>query len=57
MTNNSYKKQTFLDTFIKQWCCSADNHPEGWAWWKRKARKDYRRITKEELRKEMQNEG
>ena len=56
MARNNYKKQTFLDRFVKHWACSAGNHPEGWSWWKHKARKDYRRVAKEELRKEIQDE-
>ena len=55
MKNNNYKKQSFLDRFIKRWCCSSRNHPEGWSWWKRKARKDARRYNKEELRKDINN--
>jgi hypothetical protein len=49
MTRNLYEKETFLDNFIKQWCSSAENHPQGWIWWKRKARKDFRRKMKKEL--------
>lgn len=47
------KKQAFLDRFIKNWCCSADNHPEGWAWWKKFNRKQTREAYKRELRKEI----
>ena len=53
MKNNDYKKQAFLDHFIKDWCCSADNHPEGWAWWKKFNRKQTRQSYKEQLRKEI----
>lgn len=51
--NRSRKKIAFLDRFIKRYCCSSDNHPEGWSWWKRKNRKDTRRKLKEDLRKEV----
>ena len=57
MKNNDYKKQAFLDRFIKRWCCSADNHPKGWAWWKKKARRDVRRNSKEELRKRINEDA
>ena len=50
---NPQKKEVFQDNFIKRWACSAENHPEGWAWWKRKVRKAFRRKQKEELRKEI----
>ena len=53
---NPQKKKIFQDNFIKNWCCSAKNHPEGWAWWKKKNRKNFRRKEKEELRKQFENE-
>jgi len=49
------KKRVFQDNFIKRWCCSAVNHPEGWAWWKRKNRKRTRQKRKEETRKEIED--
>lgn len=45
----SIKKEVFLDRFIKRYTCGAKNHPEGWAWWKRKNRKDTRRKLKKEM--------
>ena len=53
---NPQKKATFQDNFIKHWCCSSGNHPEGWSWWKRKTRKDFRRISKKEIDKEFKEE-
>ena len=50
---NLQKKKIFQDNFIKHWCCSSHNHPKGWRWWKQKNRKNFRRIMKEELRKEV----
>ena len=55
MKNKSYKKYAFQDNFIKHWCCSAENHPEGWAWWKRKTRKNQRRRMKQELKYEIED--
>ena len=49
----STKKIAFLDRFIKQYCCSARNHPEGWSWWKKKNRKDTRRKLKKDLREKI----
>ena len=53
MKNNDYKKQAFLDRFIKNWCCSAENHPEGWSWWRRRNRKQTRMAYKKQLRDEI----
>ena len=47
------KKETFQDNFIKKYCCSTHNHPQGFAWWTKKARKDFRHA----LRKEINNEN
>jgi len=52
MKNNLHKKRVFQDNFIKHWCCSAINHPEGWHWWKKKNRKINRLKLKRELEKE-----
>lgn len=49
----STKNQAFLDRFIKKFTCSARNHPEGWAWWKKRNRKDVRNKLKEELKREI----
>jgi hypothetical protein len=51
MKGNEQKKAVFQDNFIKHYCKSAENHPEGWSWWKRKVRKDYRRFLKEQTKK------
>ena len=48
MSSRSTKKDAFLDRFIKNYCCSSHNHPKGWAWWKRKNRRDRRRKQKYE---------
>ena len=53
---NPQKKETFQDNFIKHWCCSAKNHPEGWHWWKKKTRKAFRRKNKKELNKIIKEE-
>jgi len=43
------KKEVFQDNFIKHWCCSSHNHPQGWRWYKKKNRKKFRRKMKKEL--------
>lgn len=55
MKNNQHKKYVFQDNFIKRYCCSAINHSEGWAWWKRHNRKIQRRKMKQELDKELKS--
>lgn len=50
--HRSVKKEVFQDNFIKHWCKSANNHPEGWSWWKRYTRKLRRTRNKRELKKE-----
>ena len=50
---NPQKKEVFQDNFIKRWCCSSRNHPEGWSWWKRQNRKKFRRLMKDRTRKEV----
>ena len=53
MKGNPQKKETFQDNFIHKFGCSAHNHPEGFSWWKRKARKDFRRLNKKRIEKEI----
>jgi hypothetical protein len=43
------KKEIFQDNFIKRWCCSSHNHPQGWSWYKKKNRKKFRQKMKKEL--------
>lgn len=47
----STKDMAFLDRFIKRFTCSARNHPEGWAWYKRKNRRDVRRRLKKQTQR------
>ena len=54
MKGNPQKKRVFQDNFIKRFCCSARNHPEGWRWYKRKTRKVFRKRMKEDLRRDME---
>jgi len=53
----STKNKAFLDRFIKRYTCSARNHPEGWAWYKKKNRKDVRRALKSELKEDVRHES
>ena len=56
MKGNQHNKLVFQDNFIKHWTTSADNHPEGWHWWKKKNRKKTRLKLKKDLMKEEENE-
>lgn len=40
---------SWQDNFVKHWTTSGENHPEGWSWWKHRARKEFRRKMKQEL--------
>ena len=53
MKGNPQKKEVFQDNFIKRWCCSAGNHPQGWSWWKKNSRKAFRNKQKKELQNEI----
>ena len=46
MKNNIHKKLTFEDKFDRKYACWVQNNPKAWRFWKRKARRDYRRISK-----------
>ena len=52
MKNNNHKKMVFQDNFVKHWCCSSDNHPQGWSWWKKHNRKTTRLKLKREAGEE-----
>ena len=52
MSKGKQRKEAWQDNFIKHWCCSSHNHPEGWAWWKRYNRKQFRRMMRDRTRKE-----
>ena len=47
--NNNHKKEVYQDNFIKHFCCSSRNHPQGWRWWK----KHNRKLTRNKLKKEL----
>jgi hypothetical protein len=47
--NNNHKKEVYQDNFIKRFCCSSRNHPQGWRWWK----KHNRKLTRNKLKKEL----
>ena len=52
MKNNIHKKLTFEDKFDRKFACWVENNRKAWRFWKKKARKDYRRRMKKEERKE-----
>ena len=45
-----HKRKAWQDNFIKHWCKSSHNHPEGWRWWKQHTRKQCRLQEKKEMR-------
>ena len=46
MKGNIHKKMTFEDKFDRKYACWVQNNRKAWRFWKRKARKDFRRISK-----------
>lgn len=52
MKNNIHKKMTFEDKFDRKFACWIKDHRKAWRFWKKKARKDYRRRMKKEEREE-----
>lgn len=45
-----FKKLTYEDKFDRNYACWVKNNPRGWAWWKKKNRKEARQKLKKELR-------
>jgi len=50
---NPHKKMTFEDKFSRDFACWVKNERKAWHWWKRKNRKDFRRMMKKELEEEI----
>ena len=57
MKNNCHKKLTFEDKFDRKYACWVKNNRKAWHWWKRQARREFRRTMKEWLNKEMEEEN
>ena len=54
MKNNIHKKMTFEDKFDRKYACWVQNNPKAWRFWKRKARKDFRKKMKKVLDKDYE---
>jgi len=52
MKSNEFKKRTFEDRFDRKYACWVKNNRKAWYYWKRRNRKLYRKMLKEDLRKE-----
>ena len=48
MKGNEHKKLTFEDRFDRKYACWVKNNNKVWAWWKRRNRKQYRKIKNKE---------
>lgn len=46
MKNNIHKKMTFEDKFDRKYACWVKNNRKAWHYWKRKTRRDFRRMMK-----------
>lgn len=56
MKNNIHKKETFEDKFDRHFTCWVQNNRKAWHYWKHKTRRDFRRLMKHMLRKEIDDE-
>ncbi len=52
MKGNIHKKATFEDKFDRKYACWVKNNRKAWRFWKRRNRKLFRKIQKEEIEKE-----
>lgn len=48
MKSNIHKKATFEDKFDRKYACWVINNRKAWRYWKRKSRKDFRRMMNKE---------
>lgn len=53
MKNNIHKKETFEDKFDRRFAAWVQNNRKAWHYWKHKTRKDFRRLQKFLLRKDI----
>ena len=56
MKNNIHKKLTFEDKFDRYYACWVKNNRKAWMYWKKKTRRDFRRIIKAWIQKGDKNE-
>lgn len=54
MKNNEFKKRTFEDRFDRKYACWVKNNRKAWHWWKRNNRRQYRRLLKQDLYRELE---
>lgn len=54
MKGNPHKKLTFEDRFDRKYACWVKNNRKAWRYWKRKNKKDFRRIMKEKIKNEVE---
>lgn len=53
MKSNIHKKETWEDKFDRHFACWVQNNRKAWHYWKHKTRRDFRRLQKKLLRKEI----
>ena len=54
MKNNIHKKMTFEDKFDRNYACWVINNRKAWRFWKKKTRKDFRRMMKKSIDKDSE---
>ena len=50
MKSNIHKKMTFEDKFDRKYACWVKNNRKAWHFWKRRNRKQFRKIMKEDMK-------
>lgn len=53
MKGNIHKKETYEDKFDRKFACWVQNHRKAWMFWKKRNRRLFRRMGKQELRGEQ----
>ena len=53
---NIHKKMTYEDKFDRHYACWVKNNRKAWHFWKRRTRKQFRVLQKEEIKKILSEE-
>jgi len=56
MKSNIHKKMTFEDKFDRKYACWVKNNRKAWHFWKRRNRKQFRKIMKSDMGEESSDE-
>lgn len=57
MKSNIHKKLTFEDKFDRKYACWIKNNRKAWIYWKKRNRRLFRKMSKEEIRRGKEYEA